>query len=187
MCRTGREGMKNLFPSFKVEKKLLFSVFFVLCAGGLTGSLFALLSGRAEAVTVPSLHQLAVSVSTRSLRQLLLTDVLFSLLLLFCTVFFRRSCLQLVLFFLKGFFISYLCVLFVYYFHARGFLFAAAVLFFHSFLLLPLQIVSVIAPAVRPTPQQRKRSLRAYCSLSFAAVFVCALLEQTALPWILHF
>lgn len=162
--------------------KFLTWILSLMCLGGLTGTLLAWLHCRSSVITLPSLHELSLFVSSRDLKQLLLTDAMFSVLVLAAALFGRRTLAYLSLFFLKGFCISYLSFIFIFHFQARGLFFAGSVLLFHTVLLLPLQILTAFLFSYYSGSAMPKKQLAALLVSHAAAIIVCAVSEQFALP-----
>ena len=152
--------------------------------GCLIGTVFAFVQCRADMIALPSLPSLCVYFSSRSVLNILTVCCLFSLLLLLagCTGF--RLLSFGILFFLKGFSAAFLIFVFAFFYHSQGIVIAAAALLFHSFLLLPLQMVSAVSLMLERQPAKSK--FAALSAINAAAAFACFLCERYLLPSLIY-
>ena len=170
---------KKISLPYEIRKKnFLFQNILLIILGGVLGASFSLFYCL-DTETVPiTLQELSLFVSQRDIFSLILTDALFSSLILICSFFGQKKICYCILFFLKGFCISYLSFLFLRFFHVHGFLFAFLVLLFHSFLLLPLQLVTAFVFSVRPPDRDGRRCFISFLALNSCSVLFCAVLER---------
>lgn len=177
--------MKMDYLTEKTENNYLFHFLLALLFGGLTGTLLCLLRFRTQNDFLPTLRDLSLTVSSRELRQIVMTDILFSLLVLFVSFFFQGNAVRSTLFFLKGFCCCYLCTLFVISYQTRGFLLAASLLLLHSFLLLPLQLTTAVTLAASSDGTQVRSKQIQLAAINAAAILICIFLEQYSVPLLL--
>lgn len=166
--------------SAPAEKKFLTLCTALLFLGSLAGTLCAVLQCRNTPPELPPLSALSVQIVSRGIPGLLLTDVLFSSLILFLALVRCAEAVYPVLFAVKGFCIAYLIFLFVFVFRSGGFLFAASVLLFHSFLLLPLQFSTAFFLGFLQDRVRRK--CVTFTAANAAALLLCLVFDRCLLP-----
>lgn len=171
------------FRALPAEKSFLRLIFAVTLLGGLAGCGCGYLQCKDTHAVMPALSALCVQFSARGTMGLILTDIFFSVLIVALSFFPCRRLLYCALFFVKGFCICCLIFVFVYFYQSSGFLFAAAVLMFHSFLLLPLQLLAVFYFGFRHNGD----ALMRFPLASFLALvlLVCIIFDSVLLPKVL--
>lgn len=177
---------KFFSKKLSTEKSTGIIFFLVLLFGGFCGVTLSFFQCTASYVSLPTLQQLSCVISKRQIVSLIATDSVFSILLLLCSISGHKKAFFLVLFFLKGFCISYFIFLFVFFFRAQGFLIAFSVLLLHSFLLLPLQLTTAYFMLNEHHSDHHKTGFPFLCASNLAAALVCAVLEYYLLPAILN-
>lgn len=173
-------------PGFELQtKRHTYLIVLFMIFGGLVGTLFAFAQCRAGSVSLPSVSELSFQICSGSIFRLLTVCCLFSLLVVLAGCTGVRTFSYGALFFLKGFSIAFLIFVFSYFYRSQGLMIAASVLLFHSFLLLPLQIISAVS--LLPDCQLRSAKVVSLSLLNAVGCFTCMFCERFLLPHLLHY
>lgn len=172
----------SVFEKENHKKKFIYIILFAMFLGCIFGSLLAYLHCSRANISMPSFSRMILYVARRDVKRILLTDALFSLFILICSFFGRRKIINIVLFLLKGFFVSYFCYIFIFFYQAHGLIFALCVLLLHSILLLPLQMVTAFTLSFLDDGVVLKKRFCSFLALNMAAVLICSILDSTFIP-----
>lgn len=164
------------------QKQFLFQNLFLMILGAIAGTLLCRFRYQINDAPMLSLQEVSLFISQRNIRSLILTDVLFSVLILIVSLLDQRRFFYWTLFFLKGFCISYFVFLFLCFYRFGGFLLAVCVLLLHSVLLLPLQLLTAFTLYSVPAKQGRRKPFLSLLFLNVCASVSCAFLEYSAFP-----